>query len=142
VILRARIGEVFPSLELVHRMRDRDQSTSPVLFVNARRNGLSAVGNPDDIHACVRMPISDSRNLGNLSRSEQDTVLRQLRWELERQFHYQIVQATSEPSPGFRYPYLRSIAGSLVFSRLLIEDYVPLSPDHEPGSRFSYFHRT
>lgn len=133
---------MFPPLELVRRIRDGEQPNSPFLMINSRRNGLPAARGPEVIHAGIRMSEFNLRHRGNLSRSAQEKVLRLLGSELEKRFQCEIVQTTLDSSLGFCYPYLRSTEGNLVFSQLLVEDYVPAEAAHEACFRLPYFYKT
>jgi len=131
---------MFPPLALVHRVRDCEQSISPVVIVNSLDNGMLAVGGRQVVHVGVRMSEPAFRHRNNLERRAQETVLRRLGSEIEMQFHCQIVRTTLDPNPGFCYPYLGNTTGSLVFSRLVIEeyveDYVPAKADNASSFRF------
>jgi hypothetical protein len=123
VTVHARIGEMFPPLALVHRVRDCEH-ISPVVIANSLDNGMLAVRGRQVVYVGVRMSESAFRHRNKLERRGQETVLRRLGSEIETQFQCQIVQTTLDPNPGFRYPYLGNTTGSLVFSRLVIEEYV------------------
>lgn len=112
----ARIGEMFPPLEMVRRMRNHQQLNSKVLLTDS--------SSPDVIHVGIWMPDFDLRQRGNLPRWVQESVLRQVGAELEKQFEWKIVQTILDPGVGFCYPYLGKTKASLVFSRLVVKDYV------------------
>jgi len=121
VTLHAQIGNLFPPLELVHRMCNSPHTNAQLLMVS---NSKEPAGRSSQaIHVGVRMTELDPReHQGNLRRSAQEAVMRRIRIILEERFQYQAVKTTLDPSPAFWYPYLGTIAGNLVFCRLVVRD--------------------
>jgi hypothetical protein len=124
VTLHAQIGNLFPPLELLHRICNSRHTNAPLLMVsNSSEPELPRAHSPQVIHVGVRMTEFDPReHQGNLQRSAQEAVMRRIGIVLEQRFQYHPVRTTLDPSPAFWYPYLGTNAGNLVFCRLVVED--------------------
>jgi len=126
VTLHARIGNLFPPLELVHRIRNSGHTKAQLLMVsNSSEPELPGARSPRTIDVGVRMTELDPReHQGNLQPSAQEAVMRRIGIVLEEQFQYHAVKTTIDPSPAFWYPYLGTTAGNLVFCRLVVKDFL------------------
>jgi hypothetical protein len=124
VTLHAQIGNLFPPLELVHRMRNSERRKAQFVMVSeSGRPELPGAGNPRTIHLGVRTTELDpSEHQGNLQRNAQAVVMPLIRTVLEERFQCRVVQTTLDPSPAFWYPYLSTPAANLVFCRLVVKD--------------------
>ncbi|MFZ0739725.1 MAG: hypothetical protein WAM96_21700 [Candidatus Acidiferrales bacterium] len=124
VMLHAQIGNLFPPLELVHRIRNSGHTNAQLLMVSkSSEPELPGARGPRTIHLGFRMTELDPReHQGNLQRSAQEAVMRRIGIVLEERFQYHAVKTTLDPSPAFWYPYLGTTAGNLVFCRLVVED--------------------
>lgn len=131
VTVHARIGEMFPPLELVRRMCDCQALGSQVWMTDSSR--------PELIHAGVRMSDFELPHRGSLPRSAQEVVLRRVGGELEKQFACKIVQTTLDAPVGFCYPYLRNAVGRVVFCRLEVKDYAAADATQRASSESGCF---
>jgi len=127
VRLHAQIGNLFPPLELVRRVRNSNQTDAQFLMVNNSGDREAPLPrNPQTIHIGFRMTELDPvEHHGNLQRNAQRVVMRRIGTVLEERFQYRAVQITLDPSPAFWYPYLGTAAGNLVFCRLVVTDASP-----------------
>jgi hypothetical protein len=131
VSVRAQVGEIFPPLALVRRMSDGMRPGFQVLAEGSGREGACGA---EVMHIGIRLPGFDLRHRGNLSRSEQEMVLRWLGAELEKQFDWRIARTTFDGNThAFCYPYLRNTEESVVFCRLEVKDYIAADPARTAG---------
>jgi len=124
VTLHAQVGNLFPPLELVRRICNSQHTDEQLLTMSKSSEAeLPRACSPQTIHVGLRMTELDPReHQGNLQRSAQEAVMRRIGVVLEERFQYQTVKTTLDPSPAFWYPYLGTMAGNLVFCRLVIRD--------------------
>jgi hypothetical protein len=124
VSVRAQIGNVFPPLDLVRRMREPNGPSAEILVGNSGSHESAGEQRPQSIHVGIRVPDIQFGRRGILTKRTQEVIMRRIRSHLEDKLQCEIVQTTLEPGPAFSYPYLASHAGSLTFCRLTLKDYL------------------
>jgi hypothetical protein len=130
VTLHAQIGNLFPPLELVYRIRNSEHTKAQfVMLSESSRPELPGARDPRTIHLGLRTTELDpSEHQGNLQPNAQAVVMRRIRTVLEERFQCRVVQTTLDPSPAFWYPYLSTPAANLVFCRLVVKDALVADP--------------
>jgi hypothetical protein len=127
VTVHAQIGNLFPPLELVRRIRSGSHLHEQLLTLsNSNDPAFPHARGPQTIHVGIWMTEADSReHQGNLPLSTREAVMRQIESASAERFHYHAKATTFDPGPEFWYPYFGGNGKRLVFCRLIVRDFTP-----------------
>jgi hypothetical protein len=125
VRVHAQIGNLFPPLELLRRIRSGSHPREQLLTLsNSGEPTFPHARSPQTIDVGIWLTEPDPReHQGNLRPSAREAVMRLIESVSAERFQYHAKAITFDPGPAFWYPYFGGNGRRLVFCRLVVRDF-------------------